>query len=381
MATTHQALIHELQGYLNNRLLERQREVAGAMTALAAGEHLLLIGPRGTAKTLQCELMNATLQGSTYFYWLLTRFSQPEELFGPVSYQGMRSDTFSRVLTGKLPEAHVAFLDEIFKANSAILNALLTILNERRFHNGIGAIDCPLIMLMGASNELPDGEELDALWDRFMLRYWVSDVKDRENRVKLVADDLTATAPTLTLDDLKQIRLEAGKVGFDQQMAELLVDVHDAAEKEGHDISDRRLRKSVAILKAYAYVQQDNDVTSDHFEILTDVFWQKPDSRADLAALIRKLANPVGSKAQEILDAAKEEFRKIPFTENDRAGMQSPDVAALITSTNGKLLKAIKKLEKLQNGKPNARVTEAVTELKGMHKKAVDLATRVMHGL
>jgi MoxR-like ATPase len=380
MATTHQDLIRKLQVYLNTRLLERQREVAGAMTALAAGEHLLLIGPRGTAKTLQCELMNSTLQGSTYFYWLLTRFSQPEELFGPVSYKGLRNDTFARVITGKLPEAHVAFLDEIFKANSAILNALLTLLNERRFHNGIGAVDCPLIMLMGASNELPEGEELDALWDRFMLRYWVSDVRDRENRVKLVSDDLTAQAPTLTLDDLKRIRVEADAITFPDEMAELLVDVHDAAEKEGHDISDRRLRKSVAILKAYAYVQQEAEVTSDHFEILTDCFWQKPDARADLAALIRKLANPIGAKAQQILDAAKEEFRKIPFTDNDRQGMKQSAVAGLITEVNGKLKKSIAKLEKLTNGKPNTRVDEAVAECKAMHTKAIELATKVMVG-
>lgn len=381
MATMNQTKLAELGAYLRARLLERETEIDGALTALAAGEHMLLIGPRGTAKTRLCELLAGTLTDARYYYWLLTRFSQPEELFGPVSYQGLRADTFSRVTAGKLPEAHVGFLDEIFKANSAILNALLTLLNERRFHNGIGTVDCPLVMVMGASNELPEGEELDALYDRFLLRFWVTDVRDRAERKRLLLDPLEAPKPALTLADLEAIRAEVATVAFDDTAAELLLDVHDAAEKDGFDISDRRLRKSVGILRARAYVMGDMAVTADHFDVLADLYWNKPDTRADLAAMIRKLANPSGAKAQEILDGAKEEFRKIPFGEADRSGMQPADVAALVTKTNGILLKAIRKLEALVNGKPNPRVTTAIDEVRGMHKRAVELGARVMHGL
>jgi MoxR-like ATPase len=377
----HQGKLNALRKYLQAGLLERTNEIEGALTALAAGEHMLLIGPRGTAKTRLCELLAGTLSDANYFYWLLTRFSQPEELFGPISYQGLRADTFARVTGGKLPEAHVGFLDEIFKANSAILNALLTLLNERRFHNGANVLDCPLIMVMGASNELPEGEELDALYDRFLLRYWVTDVRDRAQRKKLVTGTLDGKKPTLTLADIEAIRKEASAVAFDDAAAELLLDIHDVAEKAGYDISDRRLRKAVGILKARAYVMGDTAVDSNHFDVIADLFWNKPDTHADLVTLVRKLANPAGVKAQEILDGAIEEFRKIPFADSERSSMAPTDVAVLVTNTNGVLLKAIKKLEALQNGKTHSRVASAIDEVRSMHRQAVELGGRVMHGL
>jgi MoxR-like ATPase len=101
----------------------------------------------------------------------MTRFSTPEELFGPISLAGLEQDQYRRLTTGKLPEAHVAFLTEIWKANSAILNALLTLCNERIFYNDGQPVTCPLLTLVGDSNELPQGDDLGALFDRFALRY------------------------------------------------------------------------------------------------------------------------------------------------------------------------------------------------------------------
>ena len=113
------------------------------------------------------------IEGANYFQWLLTKFSTPEEIFGAVSLKSLEQDDYRRVTDHKLPEAHIAFLDEIFKANSSILNALLTLINERLFHNGRERVIVPLITMFGASNELPDEDELTALFDRFMLRFMV----------------------------------------------------------------------------------------------------------------------------------------------------------------------------------------------------------------
>ena len=131
---------------------------------------VLLIGPPGTAKSALARAIAQAFSGN-YFERLLTKFSTPEELFGPVSPKALEQDKFSRVISGKLPEAEFAFVDEVFKANSAILNSLLTLVNERVFHNDGAPIKCPLVTMFGASNELPEGKELEALFDRFLLRF------------------------------------------------------------------------------------------------------------------------------------------------------------------------------------------------------------------
>mmetsp|Transcript_40685 Transcript_40685/g.90451 ORF Transcript_40685/g.90451 Transcript_40685/m.90451 type:complete len:362 (+) Transcript_40685:81-1166(+) len=156
-------------------LVERDTEVRLLLLAAMAGEHILLIGPPGTAKSEVGRRLNKLIRG-TYFERLLTRFSVPEELFGPLSMRALEEDKYVRQTRGYLPEAEVAFIDEIFKANSAILNTLLTLINERLFDNGSQRVRVPLISVVGASNELPESEELDALYDRFLVRRQVKQV-------------------------------------------------------------------------------------------------------------------------------------------------------------------------------------------------------------
>src|SRR5581483_4590903 len=171
MASDALTRIRSIRDELNRMFLERAELIDGALAALLSHSHVLLIGPPGTAKSMLAEELCTRIEGARYFQWLLTRFSTPEELFGAVSLKGLEQDDYRRVTTHKLPEAHIAFLDEIFKANSSILNALLTLINERIFHNGRERVAVPLVTLFGASNELPDEEELTALYDRFMFRF------------------------------------------------------------------------------------------------------------------------------------------------------------------------------------------------------------------
>jgi MoxR-like ATPase len=145
------------------------------LLAALSREHVLYIGPPGTAKSELSRRLSRLSQGA-YFERLLTRFSVPEELFGPLSMRALEEDKYVRQTQGYLPEASVAFVDEIFKANSAILNTLLTLLNERLFDNGSQREPVPLVCMVGASNELPESEELDALYDRFLLRRRVAQV-------------------------------------------------------------------------------------------------------------------------------------------------------------------------------------------------------------
>eukprot|EP01026_Neomeris_dumetosa_P047706 TRINITY_DN4104_c0_g2_i2.p2 TRINITY_DN4104_c0_g2~~TRINITY_DN4104_c0_g2_i2.p2 ORF type:complete len:318 (-),score=43.90 TRINITY_DN4104_c0_g2_i2:51-1004(-) len=162
-------------GVMTYGLVERDQEVRLLLLAALSGEHALFIGPPGTAKSELGRRLSKLCDG-TYFERLLTRFSVPEELFGPLSMRALEEDKYIRQTKGYLPQANVAFVDEIFKANSAILNTLLTLLNERLFDNGQTREKVPLVCLVGASNELPESEELDALYDRFLIRRKVQQV-------------------------------------------------------------------------------------------------------------------------------------------------------------------------------------------------------------
>ncbi|MDO9283426.1 MAG: AAA family ATPase, partial [Aquabacterium sp.] len=165
---------------LEHGLLERDTAVRLLLLAALAGEHVLLIGPPGTAKSELARRLHRAFDGARYFERLLTRFSTPEELFGPLSLKALEDDRYERLIDGYLPTAGIAFLDEVFKANSAILNALLTLLNEREFDNGSGRVPVPLITVVGATNEVPDDDALQAFYDRFALRVPVEPVTDSQ---------------------------------------------------------------------------------------------------------------------------------------------------------------------------------------------------------
>src|SRR6476620_7309453 len=165
--------IQALRNSLVSRFPERETVIDGTLCAVLASEHVLLLGPPGTAKSALARAIAQAFSGE-YFERLLTKFSTPEELFGPISLKALERDEFSRVISGKLPEAEFAFVDEIFKANSAILNSLLTLVNERVFHDDGVPVRVPLVTMFGASNELPEGKELEALFDRFILRFEVN---------------------------------------------------------------------------------------------------------------------------------------------------------------------------------------------------------------
>ncbi len=274
-------------GLLAN-LIERDIPIRLALLAAVTGEHLLLIGPPGTAKSDIAQRLRSAFQNASFFERLLTRFTVPEELFGPMSIKALEADRYERQIQGYLPTASVAFLDEIFKANSAILNALLTLLNERAFDNGTQRIPVPLLCAIGASNELPEGSELEALYDRFLLRCHVGPVSD-DGFLGLMAlrgsgkPTLDPSLP-LTIVDLAQIQQESVKVAVPSGVQGMLAELRKWLSSQDITVSDRRWRKIVSLLQVSAYTNGRDQVSVWDGWLLPYCTWNKPEQRENIAA-------------------------------------------------------------------------------------------------
>jgi MoxR-like ATPase len=242
---------------LERGLVERRHSVRLCFLAALAGEHTLLIGPPGTAKSELARRLHTVFRDARYFERLLTRFSVPEELFGPLSIKALEEDRYERHIDGFLPDASIAFIDEVFKANSAILNALLTLLNEREFDNGAGRVHCPLISAIGATNEVPEDEVADAFFDRFLVRVPVAAVSAASFGALLQVGPgcgWVPPPPGLALDknDLAVLATEAATVGISGALFAVLAELRHYFSVQQIYVSDRRWVKIVWLLRVAA---------------------------------------------------------------------------------------------------------------------------------
>ena len=299
-----------LRDALSLGLVEREIPLRLALLAALAGEHLLLLGPPGTAKSLLARRLRLAFRDATLFERLLTRFSVPEELFGPLSLKALEDDRYERATKGFLPTAQVAFLDEIFKANSAILNALLTLLNEREFDNGTMRQKAPLVAVVAASNELPEGEELAALYDRFLLRCHVGPVSDEgfEQLLDLGPETTVTVADPLLLsaEELSEIRSRAARIPLSPEARQLLRDARTFHRDRGIPVSDRRFRKIVGLLRVSALTCGRDEVSLWDCALLVHATWDTPEREAEVRDFYASrigLSGREGEELPRLLDA------------------------------------------------------------------------------
>jgi len=366
---------------LKEQAIEMEPEIDMAMLAILTGSHMVILGPPGLAKSMVVRMICARLEGGKYFEYLLSKYTTDKDLFVAqtnieehVSEVGVKSIRFIPDTTGMLPEAHIAFLDETFKANSATLNALLTLVNERKFHIQGRPVDCPLISLFGASNELPDEEDsLGALYDRFLIRVIADRVKSRENRIVMRqvsrARRTNGHPTTITLTELAELQKEVLQVEVPVSIDEQVEEIVETLLSEGIIISDRRDVWVDPILQANALMEGRQVVNVTDLSVLRHCFWSDPKEIKTVERIILSVSNPMENEAMELLDQAEEIRANALKAEGNSAGAAGAEA-------NTKLKKLVAEMSQLiesakAQGVDFTRIFEAQKIIQGYNKEVV----------
>ena len=294
---------------INKGIYEKEAELSLSLMAALAGESVILLGPPGVAKSMVARRLKLAFKDARSFEYLMSRFSTPDEIFGPVSISKLKdADKYERNTEGYLPTADVVFLDEIWKAGPAIQNTLLTVINEKLFRNGDTEAHLPLKLLLAASNELPtQGEGLEALWDRFIIRIECGNIKDVKNFNAMLLDDNgdedidVADGLQITDGEYRQWSGAIGTVGVAEEVLHIInvirkslgsVTIAQTDERHNVYVSDRRWKKIVRLLRTSAFVHDRGEVTVADLLPVYNCLWQEPEECEGIRAIvIRALFN------------------------------------------------------------------------------------------
>ena len=330
----------QLLGEMNRGIYEKETEISLSLLAALAGESIILLGPPGVAKSMVARQLKTAFRDAQSFEYLMSRFSIPDEIFGPVSIQKLKtSDTYERAMEGYLPTADVVFLDEIWKAGPAIQNTLLTVINEKIFRNGNREMHLPLKLLVAASNELPaKGEGLEALWDRFVIRIESRPIKLEKNfRAMLLeshadfsgstgilghadfADNADFSDLKITAEEYAEWAEKICKIGVKEEVLDAIsairkslraVNVDEAAERRNIYVSDRRWKNIVRLLRTSAFMQDREEVDICDLLPIYHCLWQEPEERDAIRNIvIRALFSPFADKLVEMKNALAEDIK------------------------------------------------------------------------
>jgi len=294
--TSLHSRLQQIAAVLSGQFIGKDEVIRLLLVAVIAGEHAVVLGPPGTAKSALIRAL-AQLLDARYFEYLLTRFTEPNELFGPVDIAAFREGSYRRRTEGMLPEAELVFLDEVFKSNSAILNALLTLLNERRVAMGNQVIGCPLVSVFGASNEVPGDESLNAIFDRFLIRvrsdnldaYHFSDLLSRGIQHEMRQMTHASFDPLVSAAELASLGTHVRqRMQFDDAFLSTYKGVVFQIRAEGISLSDRRVVKLLKLFAANAYLDGRNAADSSDLFVLKHI-WNNEDQVPILEAIVQPL--------------------------------------------------------------------------------------------
>lgn len=287
---------------MNRGIYEKETEISLSLLAALAGESIILLGPPGVAKSMVARRLKMAFRKAASFEYLMSRFSTPDEIFGPVSISRLKSsDAYVRSTEGYLPTADVVFLDEIWKAGPAIQNTLLTVINEKLFRNGNAEMRLPLKLLVAASNELPaQGEGLEAMWDRFIIRMECKSIQKDSNFDRML---LESDKEEIRIDEKLQISdeeyeewsKEIDKVMIPQSVLDAIhqirrsiraVAISGTNERRNVYVSDRRWKNITHLLRTSVFMHDRKEAVPTDLLPIYNCLWQEPEERDDIRNII-----------------------------------------------------------------------------------------------
>ncbi len=282
---------------LNEGIHEREETIAVSFLAALSNQNVFLFGPPGTAKSLIARRLSHAFETNSYFEYLMHRFSTPEEVFGPVSITELKKDNFLRKTAGFLPQSDFAFLDEIWKSSPAILNTLLTIINEKLFRNGTKVEEAPLKALIAASNETPPpGQGLEALYDRFLVRLNVLPMEVKDSFEALLNSQPTHAKVKLPEDlAIKHEEWEEWcngiySIKLSEETLNIIHDIRLSFEEKGEElnvyVSDRRWQKTSILLKAAAFFCDRKETNLVDTLLLRHCLWTTKDNYPEVVKIV-----------------------------------------------------------------------------------------------
>ena len=299
--------IIDILGMMKADTFERDEALALSLLSALAGENIFLLGLPGVGKSMIARRLKLAFKDAKVFEYLMSRFSTPDEIFGPVSISKLKDeDCYERIVDGYLPDAEVVFLDEIWKAGPAIQNSLLTVLNEKIYLNGNNELKLPLKGVIAASNELPAKDEgLEALWDRFLVRYIVNPITSKENFFRLICPEgkHSGLSPIeqFTNAEYWAIQTDSRKTALPEMILETIYKIREKlndkvhgknksgdvpVENQKYYVSDRRWKKAVGILQTSAYLNGRDEVDLSDVLLLCHILWNEDSMISEIRQIV-----------------------------------------------------------------------------------------------
>lgn len=344
---------------MNEGAYEREEVISLALLTAIAGESIFLLGLPGVGKSMIARRLKLAFKNATSFEYLMSRFSTPDEIFGPVSISKLKDeDTYERAVKGYLPTADIVFLDEIWKAGPAIQNSLLTALNERLFRNGDHDIRLPLKAVISASNELPaEGEGLEALWDRFLVRYIVEPINDKYAFLKMLTEkEVVCTVDSalqFSESELQTVWSKIDNIWIPEVICDIICHIRKILKNQQNDalreieevpyVSDRRWRKIVKVLRTSAWLNGRDMIDVSDCLLLEYMIWDKDDQIDGVKAIVADaIASQIASvELSDLL--TRERIKSMVFTHqiSDNSPLRTGDTRGVIIEMNTELEKVI----------------------------------------
>lgn len=330
--------IQQLIEWMSQEVYEKEQIIAVALLCAIAGENLFLLGPPGTAKSMVASRLKMVFKDGKAFDYLMSRFSTPDEIFGPISISRLKNeDRYERLTSGYLPEADVVFLDEIWKAGPSIQNTLLTVINEHIFHNGGQTIKTPMKVLIAASNELPARDEgLEALWDRFLMRMVSNCIESDSAFFKMLKSEQTQLKPLseqlYITDELydkwqkesRSVTMSESVIAAIKSLRKLLAN-HE--KEDGNQlryyVSDRRWRKAYRLMQTSAYLNGRNEIDLTDYLLLIHCFWNDVETIPNVLAVF---TSSISEPTVRQLNKIDKSIRQMMTSQNSQPAPKQPAI-------------------------------------------------------